>query len=52
MKIVQGIVVINYQYDEKTEKCSWTLRQEGQDTLQKDDLILLFRHIIEEYMTT
>jgi|APFre7841882590_1041340.scaffolds.fasta_scaffold463780_1 hypothetical protein len=50
-KMLQGKVIINFEYDEKKEKCSWDLKQEGKDTLDKDDLILLFQHIIGEFMS-
>jgi hypothetical protein len=50
-KMLQGKVIINFEYDEKKEKCSWDLKQEGKDTLDKDDLNLLFQHIIGEFMS-
>jgi len=49
--MLQGKVIITFEYDEKTEKCSWDLKQEGKDTLKKDNLILLFQHIIGEFMS-
>jgi hypothetical protein len=49
--MLQGKVIINFNYDEAKEKCSWDLRQEGKDTLNKDDLISLFEHIIGEFMS-
>jgi uncharacterized NAD(P)/FAD-binding protein YdhS len=49
--MLQGKVIITFEYDEADEKCRWTLKQEGKDTLSKDDLIYLFKHIIGEYMS-
>ncbi len=47
----QGKVIIHFRYDEEEEKCSWNMEQEGKDTLSKDDLILLFQHLVGELMT-
>jgi len=49
--MLQGKVIINFEYDEEKEKCRWDLKQEGKDTLQKDDLILLFQHLVGELMS-
>lgn len=49
--MLQGKVVITFEYDEEKEKCSWELKQKGKDTLGKDDLIHLFQHIVGEYMS-
>lgn len=49
--MLQGKVIINFQYDEKNEKCTCDMKQEGKDTLNNDDLILLFQHLIGELMT-
>jgi hypothetical protein len=46
----QGKVIIHFQYDEKNEKCTWDMKQEGKDKLNNDDLILLFQHLIGELM--
>lgn len=48
--MLQGKVVINFQYDEKNEKCSWDLKQEGEDKLSNDDLILLLQHCVGDLM--
>lgn len=48
--MLQGKVIITFEYDEENEKCKWDLKQEGKHTLSKDDLVFLFRHIIGEYM--
>ena len=47
----QGKGIINFEYDEKKEKCSWGLKQEGKDFLDKDHLVLLFQHVMGELMT-
>lgn len=49
--MLQGKVIINFEYDEKKEKCSWDLKQEGKDTLNKENLIFLFQHLIGELMS-
>jgi len=51
VKMLQGKVIINFEYDEKKEKCSWDLKQEGKDTLDKDHLVLLFQHLVGELMS-
>jgi hypothetical protein len=51
LKIMQGKVIITFEYDEKTEKCSWNLKQKGKDTLGKDDLVLLLQNCVGELMT-
>jgi hypothetical protein len=51
VKMLQGKVIITFEYDEKTEKCSWDLKQEGKDTLDKDDLVFLLQHCVGELMT-
>jgi len=49
--MLQGKVVINFEYDEEKEKCRWDLIQEGKDRLNKDDLIQLLQHCITEFMS-
>ncbi len=49
--MLQGKVIITFEYDEKKEKCSWDLKQEGKDTLTKENLIFLFQHLIAELMS-
>jgi hypothetical protein len=49
--MLQGKVIINFKYDEEKEKCSWDMKQEGKDKLEKDNLILLFQHLIGELMS-
>ncbi len=51
MKMLQGKVIIHFQYDDKKEKCSWELKQEGKDTLDRDNLVLLFQHLIGELLS-
>ena len=45
----KGRVIIDYESDEKGE-CNWDIQQEGKDTLDNDNLISLFEHIIRELM--
>lgn len=47
--MLQGKVIINFEYDEEKEKCRWDLKQEGKDKLSNDDLIQLLQHCISEY---
>jgi len=49
--MLQGKVVINFEYDEEKEKCHWELKQEDKDKLSNDDLIHLLQHCIGEFMT-
>jgi len=49
--MLQGKVIITFEYDEENEKCRWELKQQGKDTLSKDDLVSLFKHIVGEYMS-
>jgi hypothetical protein len=49
--MLQGKVIIHFEYDEENEKCRWDLKQEGKDTLSNDDLILLFQHVVGELMS-
>jgi hypothetical protein len=49
--MLQGKVVINFEYDEEKEKCHWDLKQDGKDRLSKDDLIQLLQHCIGELMS-
>lgn len=51
MKMLKGKVTINFEYDEQKEKCSWDLKQEGKDTLDKDDLVFLLQHCVGELMS-
>jgi len=48
--MLQGQVIINFEYDEVKEKCHWDLKQAGKDKLSKDDLVQLLQHCISEYM--
>ena len=49
--MLQGKVVINFEYDEEKEKCHTDLKQDGKDRLSKDDLIQLLQHCIGELMS-
>jgi hypothetical protein len=48
---VKGRVVIDFQYDEEKEKCSWKMKQDGKDRLKKQELVQLFQNCIGELMT-
>ena len=45
--MLKGRVIIDFEADEEGE-CSWNIRQEGKDTLNDENLISLFEHIIRE----
>jgi len=49
--MLKGKAIVYFEYDETEEKCRWDLKQEGKDTLDNDDLILLFQHVIGELMS-
>lgn len=49
--MLQGKVIIDFEYDEEKEKCHWKLKQDGKDTLSNDDVIHLLQHCIAELMT-
>jgi len=45
---MKGRVIIDFERDEEKETCDYTLKQEGKDTLDNDDLINLLKHVIGE----
>jgi len=47
---LKGRVVIDFQYDEEKEQCSWKMKQEGKDRLKKEELVQLFQNCIGELM--
>jgi hypothetical protein len=49
--MLKGKVIIDFTYDEENEKCNWDLKQQGKDTLAKEDLIQLLQHCIGELMS-
>lgn len=49
--MLKGKVIIDFTYDEESEKCNWDLKQQGKDTLTKEDLIQLLQHCIGELMS-
>ena len=49
--MLQGKVIIHFEYDEEKEKCRWDLKQDGKDQLSKDDLIQLLQHCIGELLS-
>jgi len=48
---MKGKVIINFNRDEESEKCSYKLKQEGDNILSKEDIISLFQHIISELIS-
>lgn len=47
--MLKGRVIIDFEADEEGE-CNWDIQQEGKDTLNDENLISLFEHIIRELM--
>jgi len=47
---MKGRVIVDFEREEEEEKCSYSLKQVGNDTLDKEDIISLFKHIISELM--
>ena len=47
--MLKGRVIIDFESDEKGE-CNFNIQQEGKDTLDDDNLVSLFEHIIRELM--
>jgi hypothetical protein len=47
---MKGTVIIEYERDDEKEECSYNLSQEGNNSLNNEDLITLFKHIIGELM--
>ena len=47
--MIQGRVIIDFESDEEGT-CTWNIQQEGKDTLNNENLISLFEHIIMELM--
>ena len=48
--MIEGKVIIDFHYDE-ISKCIWDMKQKGKDTLSKEDLINLFKHVVGDLMT-
>ena len=48
--IMKGRVIVDFERDEEEEKCSYSLKQVGNDTLDDEDIISLFKLIISELM--
>jgi len=48
--MMKGRVIIDFERDEVKEKCNYNLKQEGNDTLDNEDLINLLKHVIGELM--
>ena len=47
---MKGRVIVDFERDEEEEKCSYSLKQVGNDTLDDEDIISLFKLIISELM--
>ena len=47
--MLKGKVIIDFEYDE-VKKCSWNIQQEGEDELDKENLIYLLQHVAGELM--
>ena len=47
---MQGRLIIDFERDEKKEKCSYNYKQEGKYKLKKEELILLLENIIRDIM--
>ena len=47
---MKGRVIINFDRDEENEKCNFNLKQDGEDILDREDVISLLKHIISELM--
>jgi len=48
--IMKGRVIVDFEREEEEEKCSYNLTQVGNDTLDNEDIISLFKHIVSELM--
>jgi len=49
IRMLKGRVIIDFESDEEGE-CNFNIQQEGKDTLDDDNLVSLFEHIIRELM--
>jgi hypothetical protein len=47
--MLKGRVIIDFESDGEGE-CNFNIQQEGRDTLDDDNLVSLFEHIIREIM--
>lgn len=45
--MMKGIVIIDFEADEKGD-CNFNIKQEGEDTLDNNNLISLFEYVIRE----
>lgn len=48
--MIKGKVIIDFEADEEWE-CDYSIKQEGKDRLDNENLISLFEHIIRGLMT-
>jgi len=45
---MRGKVIIDFEYDENSNSCSWDINQEGIDKLDNENLLFLLQHVIGE----
>ena len=48
--MIKGRIIIDFESEEMGE-CSFNIQQEGKDTLDNENLISLFEHIIRDLMS-
>lgn len=48
---MKGRVIVDFEIDEEEEKCNYSIKQVGNDAIDNEDVISLFKHIISELMT-
>jgi hypothetical protein len=48
---MKGKVIIDFEYDDNTSRCSWDIKQEGIDTLDNENLIYLLQHVVGELVS-
>ena len=47
--MINGRVIIDFEYDGES-KCTWDIQQTGKNTLDKENLVFLFKHIVGELL--
>ena len=47
--MLKGKVIIDFEYD-GVKECSWNIQQEGEEKLDKENLIYLLQHVAGELM--
>jgi len=48
-RMLKGRIIIDFEADEEGE-CNYSIKQEGEDKLDNENLVSLFEHIIRELM--